>query len=29
MMSLSEDKQVDIIDAFEHYIQIFGRYLKH
>ena len=30
MMSLSDDKQADIIDAFNTmYIQIFGRYFKH
>ena len=29
MMSLSHDKQADIIDAFNHYIKIFGRYFKH
>ena len=29
MMSLSDDKQTDVIDAFKHYIQIFGRYLKY
>ena len=29
-MSLSDDKQADIIDAFNTtYIQIFGRYFKH
>ena len=28
IMSLSDDKQADIIDAFLHYIQIFGRYFK-
>ena len=31
MMSLPDDKQADIIDAFFnlHYIHIFGRYFKH
>ena len=29
MMSLSDDKQVDVIDAFNTNIQIFGRYFKH
>ena len=29
MMSLSDDKQADVIDAFKHYIQIFGRYFKY
>ena len=29
MMSLSDDKQADVFDAFKHYIQIFGRYFKH
>ena len=31
MMSLSDDKQADVIDAFNTtlYIQIFGRYFKH
>ena len=29
MMSLSDNKQVDVIDAFKHYIQIFGRFFKH
>ena len=29
MMSSSDDKQADIIDAFNHSIQIFGRYSKH
>ena len=30
IMSLSDDKQADVIDAFnvEHYIPIFGRYCK-
>ena len=28
MMSLSDDKQADVIDAV-HYIQIFGRYFKY
>ena len=29
MISLSDDKQADIIDAFQHYIQKFGRFFKH
>ena len=29
MMSLSDDKQADIIDTFKHYIQIFEWYFKH
>ena len=28
MMSLSDDKQANIIDAF-HCIQLFGQYFKH
>ena len=29
MIFLSDDKQADIIDAFLHYIQIFGQYFKY
>ena len=29
MMSVSDDRQADVIDAFNTYIQIFGRYFKY
>ena len=29
MMSLSDDKQADVIYAFKLYFQIFGRYFKY
>ena len=29
IMSLSDDKHADIVHAFYHLIQIFGRYIKH
>ena len=29
MMSLSDDKQADVIDAFNTFFQIFGRYFKY